>query len=318
MMKHNDSYSLSSSLSIATVLLLGSGSLNAEFSLNFSPNDNITSNISNVHCTSGGGDGVVPGSGGWGGGWGGGGGFPYFGCGGGYFIQEVVRDPELGSYYHVILGEPDKDEFSMEFYLSGDYNSDSGGDWYNANNPLGDRLSVTGNGTGNPKRIYMHVINNDAGGGFSQELIKAQQSQKPLITQSIVSDTMTAKTVIDMTNSNYDQDHITGIFENTIVFSGADQGTGDFDMAIDVQKSTVTAGRYTYNSGFSSRWGSSYGSGGEGSYSYVDGGFELDSVDWESYCIDKQNPDHNCNFNRSFMGGSWGMGGGGGDGGWGW
>lgn len=290
----------------AVILVVCSPALNAEFTLNFSPNPNIVSNIANVHCTSGGGDGTQPG----GGGWGGGGGFRYYGCGSGYFIQEVVRDRTLGDYYHVIVGDPRVDDFALEFYQSGNYNAASGGNWNNAHDPLGDSLSVTGNGTGQPRRTYMRMINNDT--GFNQEFIKSSQTQKPKIIQNIADGPMNQTFAIDMTNSNYNQANIVGTVINKLIFTGADAPKmGEFDMATDAQNPTFNAGRYTYVAG----------SGPEGSvgrYNYSFGDFDVYEVDWPEFCDPIQNPDHRCDFNRGGGGwssGGWGGGGGGGGGG---
>lgn len=286
----------------------------AEFELNFLPNSRITSNIANVHCTTGSGDGVVPGgSGGWGGGGGGGGGFQYYGCGSDYFIQEVVRDPELGSYYHLILGDPTTDDFAMEFYLAGDYNSDSGGNWHNAHDPLGDSQSVTGNGSGNPKRIYMKMINND-GPGFNQEFLKSRQAEKPVITQNIVDGPMRQDFTADMSNSSYDQSNITGDIVNTLFFDDSPLSPGSmggFDMASGVDKGFVTAGRYRYSNGGSgggSGWGGDGSRDAGGHYTYEHGGFDVYAVDWLAYCIPEQNTDRFCEYGRG--GSGWG--------GWGW
>lgn len=270
----------------------------AEFELNFEPD---TSNY---------------GDGGRGGSWGGG------GRGGGewweFWDEEIVQEMvfENGQeYYHVIIKDPYQD-FAMDFYIqtasgngfypdrstgpaSASY-GDGGPNLARFENPY---LSASGNGTGTPDRIYMRQIFND--GTIQQDFNKATLSQKPIITQSIVSDGYRDEVVINMDNSNYSQMDRPGSIDIHAVVTDLDFpfGEGDFLLSRDGQQVNVTAGQFTYEDGSGDRWEPG---GSNGTYTYADGDFDVYDVDWLSFCESDQNPQHHCNFdgsNRSSRGG---------------
>lgn len=260
-------------------VLLSSLGVQAEFSLNFQPNPNVVSSWANVSCE--------------GGGMGGG------GCST-PFLQELVDDNGT-QYYHVIVGDVNSD-FVLEFYIrnggccwwsggmggGGTPYSSSGGDAGNANEPLA-APSISGNGTGNPTRVYMRQIIQD--GQVRQEFLKTQEAIKPRITQTIDNSASRLAFELDMSNGDYASFSTPAQFVNTMTL-GLTDGSGDFDMATDASQSNITAGQFTYTAGG--------GHGGSaGGYSYIDGGFDVYGIDWLSYCDPSQNPDHLCEFSAN-------------------
>lgn len=286
-----------------------------EFALNFLPNPNVVASIANQSCNAGAGGGMMGG-----GVMGGGGGMMGFGpgCGSGYFLQQVVTE-NATQYYHVIVGTP-ADGFALEYYMatggccwfSGGGGMGGGGDapfsssfgdttnrGFNAFTPLSNDPAA-GNGTGNPSRVYMRQITNDA--NMTQEFLKARQVNKPRITQNINGGTAMSSTFnLDMSNGTYTA------FSNPTSFSNITTvaGVGSFNAAT-IPTAKSNAGRFRYTPGASF-------SGSFGTYNYEGGNFNVYGVNWLSYCGASQNPDHQCVFNTGggMMGGMMGGGGGG-------
>jgi len=278
----------------------------AEFSLNFSTGSNVVGSIANQGCNAGGG------------GMGGGMGMLGPGCGEDYFLQEIVNENGI-EYYHVILFDQTED-FAIEYYMrtggccwfsgggmmgGGDapYSSSYGNiddRLANAWQPLSEAAN-SGNGTGNPARIYMRQINNDS--QMNQEFIKQFEDRKPRIIQDINADGTQLVFDLDMSNGDYTGFTSPSQFINT--FTSSDPFVTDFDMNIDAPQSSVSAGRFIYNTGPNDG-----GSSGSFTYESADG-IDVYNIDWLSYCDPSQNADNNCNFNG---GGGGGMGGGGGGG----
>ena len=282
----------------------------AEFELNFQPNPNIVDSWANATC-----DGTGPGGGGMGGGMMGFG--P--GCGSDVFRQELVEDNGV-QYYHVIVGDPDVDDFAMEFYMrtggccwwEGGMGGMGGGDapFSSSDGDLTDRLAnaweplappeISGNATGNPGRVYMIQINRDS--QMEQVFFKPFEANKPQITQIIDDGQARSFFDLDMTNGDYNSPTDPASLINTFeIIDGSDPaGFATFDMSVDGQDVFTSAGRFSYTPGA--------GAGGSsGTYTYEDGGFAVEDVDWLSYCHPAQNPDHQC----VFAPGGGGMGGGG-------
>ncbi len=289
----------------------------AEFALNFQSNPNVVGSIANWGC----------GGGGSGGGGMGGGGMGMFGpgCGSGYFLQEVVEDAGL-LYYHVILGDPAVDDFAIEFYIRageccwfGSGGGGRGGGGMGGGGPApysssyGDtsdllasawlplaEVDLVGNGTGNPNRVYMRQINNDA--EMTQEFTKSIETNKPRITQVIEDSVMTSTFDLNMSNGDHDAYSAPVSFTNDTSIAGI----GSFNATTDgdAPNAQISAGRYIYTADnpLGTPHGDSYGT-----YTYEDGDFDVYNVDWLSYCDPTQNPDLQCNFVR----GGRGMGGGG-------
>ncbi len=283
----------------------------AEFALNFQPNPNVVPSIANWGCSGNGGGGGMMG-----------GGMNMFGpgCGSDYFLQELVEDNGV-QYYHVILGDPSVDDFALEFYMrTGDccwWGSGGGGmggggmgmggpaPYSSSYGDITDRLAsawtplagpdLVGNGTGNPNRIYMRQINNDA--QMQQEFIKDRETQKPRILQIIRDGSLTSTFDLDMRNGGHNiyTDPISFINDTTI------SGISSFDAAA-VPTAQINAGRYIYTADnpAGTPFGDAYGT-----YTYEDGNFDVYGIDWLSYCIPEQNPDLQCSFSTGggMMGG---------------
>lgn len=290
--------------------------VNAEFSLNFQPNPNVVNTWANWSCNAGGG------------GVGMGGGMGMFGpgCGSDYFLQEVVNDNGT-YYYHVILGDPNQDDFALEFYMrTGDGCWWCGGGmggggmggggrapapYSSSYGDTSDRLAgawlplagadLVGNGTGNPNRVYIRQINNDA--QMTQEFIKDIEANKPRILQVIEDGSLTSTFDLDMRNGDHFSfsDPINFINETLIA------GVSRFDANADAPNAKINAGRYIYTA--DNLAGTLHGEA-YGSYTYDDGGFDVHSVDWLSYCVPELNPDLQCDFRRGGGMGGGGMGGG--------
>ncbi len=155
----------------------------------------------------------------------------------------------------------------------------------NARQPLSEATN-SGNGTGNPGRVYMRQINSDE--QMYQEFIKASEAMKPRIVQSISDGSTQLNFDLDMSNSDYNAFSMPAYFTNTLMLNEPG-GIGDFDMETDALQSNISAGQFTYTEG-------SGDGGSAGDYSYIEGGFDPYSIDWLSYCDPGQNLDHNCNF----------------------
>ncbi len=208
-------------------------------------------------------------------------------------LPELVTDPDTGLiYYHLIVGS-EADGFIQETYIQAGYDPGiyqggtssavggagdaSGG---NGRDPLGSDLLFTANAQATPKRVLVRQIVSD--GEIHMEYLKDRYDRKALISQSISTSKINTDFSIDMRNSSYDDANTVGAIENVLSLSGTAQGA--FDMANDVQDSTVTGGRYTYTDG------PDYG-GARGSYDYIDGHYDHNNQNWEVYFdINQDNP----------------------------
>lgn len=242
------------------------------------------------------------------------------GCGRDYFLQEIISDNGT-QYYHVILGNAAQDNFALEYYMrtagccwwtgggmmggmggmgggmmGGDGDapySSSYGDvndlLFSALQPLSNNTAA-GNASGNPSRVYMRQINNDA--IMTQEFIKSKELNKPHITQTVKNGTaMTATFDLDMSNGNYNS------YGNPVKFTNITTvtGVGSYDAASSRQAKT-SAGHFTYSPGNSFN-------GSLGSYRYETDSVNTYGINWLSYCQSSQNPDHGCIFNNNGGGG---------------
>ncbi len=219
------------------------------------------------------------------------------------FLQERITGSDGQTYYHVIVGLP-TDKFSQETFIRAGgtvwapsfvsaVGSSSGGSFtfqgsgprstvFNNQRPLDADENISGNSTGNPKRVEMRQVNND--GEFFQEFVKESVlvstvggvnvfNNKPRITQTLNNADISATFVADMRNLNYD-DINTGVpITNTIVFA---DGAGNFDMALDGQLVNVTAGKYRWVPGTGPDQSS-------GTYQYLEGGYDPYLENWQSY-----------------------------------
>lgn len=311
---------------IAPLLMYGVKSSHAEFGLNFQPQTGtaVVASVANIDCFSGTGGGMM-GMG---------------GCGGDPtpFLQQVVQDAAGNQYYHVIVGDPARGStFAQEIYIRtavsgtacwfGCTNarvggmmgggggmmgmgngpaplSSSAGSAQNEFNPLSATETISGNGTGNPTRVHMRQINNEA--GFTQEFLKARDAFKPKITQNLTATGVVSTFSVDMSSIGYSTNNAAVPIVNTLTLTapGIPAGSGNFDIEKFTATRKVEAGKYIYTAGT--------GDGGSfGTYTYVAGRFDVYGLDWLAFCDPAQNPVSGCaNFGRGGMMGG-GMGGGG-------
>lgn len=234
------------------------------------------------------------------------------------FLQEVIT---LGGadYYHVVVGDT-ASAFGLEFYLrtapgavcwfgcasarAGGMNgmpgmggggvsplSSSSGSATNDSAPL----SSTNSGTGRPDAVAIRQVNRTA--EITQEFMKASETNKPRISQSLVSANVTLNFAIDMSAINYTTSAagavtLTQAINEPIPAPGNNPTTRsplpsaiNFNIANAGPGSSVniTGGRYTYSPGS--------GDGGSlGVYSYFADSFNVYSINWASYCDATQNP----------------------------
>lgn len=185
--------------------------------------------------------------------------------------------------------------------------SSSSGTAANENNPLSTNPAISGNGTGNPARVYMRMINNEP--GFTDEFIKAREANKPKITQTITAPDLASTFSLDMSTLGYTGPQNTpgAIVNRQIVTSpGIPADSANFNIADFATTRNVTGGRYTYTPGT--------GDGGSaGTYRYIDATPPPPTaIDWPSFCDPAQNTASRCvTFGRQGMMGGGGMGGGG-------
>jgi hypothetical protein len=224
---------------------------------------------------------------------------------------ELVVDPDTGiSYWHYVMGDP-ASGFAQEVYIQASATttcsqnnracSASAGSTADAINfnILGNNSTLTGNGTGNPNRVIVRQI---IGGtwdantqtwtcdtSFCSEFIKSAYADKPKITQGINDTDFTSKFVIDMSGialSNNTTD-LTLVDQNSAttgasminaqtVKDSAGNVVATFDQAKDAQTSYINGGKYTYTNG-----NGALGAGG--TYHYVDGGYNLSTVDYTPF-----------------------------------
>lgn len=228
-----------------------------------------------------------------------------FSCGDGlYFMQEIVDDGN-DKYYHVIIGDPVADDFAQEFYIR-----TAGCCWFTAKGPAGNPrfgeaplsasygdtgkllssalfplapVTLSGNGSGNPSRIYMKQINQD--GEMYLEFTKAFQSKKPSITQVINDNEMVSDFKIDNSNADYNQSITAKEYKNTLTLfenNGDPLAVGSYDIAAHAPDQVITGGLYTYVEGPEV-------AGSFGMYFYEEAEYDPVYINWFAYC----NPDEN-------------------------
>lgn len=215
------------------------------------------------------------------------------------FLQEIVRGPDGNNYFHVIVGLPTSG-FAQETYIRangaswpaqpGVQGSSSGGNLsfqgfggsgtiFNNQRPLDPDEAISGNATGNPTRVIMRQINNDA--EFSQDFLKDTLTNKPRIIQSLSNADINMQFIADMRSLSMTDMANAVPITNTLSLAGV---SDSFDMARDAQAghSQVTAGQY--------RW--LPGSGPDqsvGSYQYGQGGYDPYLENWRAFRDPAQN-----------------------------
>ncbi len=213
------------------------------------------------------------------------------------FLQEVVSDA-TGTYYHTIVGDPTKG-FAQETYTrigrvvwqNGQPNSSSSGSagisngGWQAGTTGGAPLAssaISGSGGGNPERVQIRQLVNSP--DMTQEFLKSTFLFKPKITQTVTTSDMVSFFEADMSAIRYSGAGAMttdAAVTNTVTMSGA-SGAGNFDMAVNKQNSMVTAGKYSWAVGTSD-------GGSNGVYTYANGVFDVNAVDWKAY----YNPSNN-------------------------
>lgn len=232
-----------------------------------------------------------------------------FSCGDGfYFMQEIVSDG-TNQYYHVIVGDPIQDAFAQEFFIR-----TAGCCWFTAkgpaNNPMfgaaplsaswGDTgkllssalfplapVTLSGNGSGNPSRIYMKQINQDT--EMYLEFNKAFETKKPTIIQVTQDANFKSDFKLDNSNAGYSEMIAAKEFKNTLTVydNGKEFSVGGFDAANNAQKPVVTGGMYTYLEGPTM-------DGSFGMYFYEEAEYDPVYINWLSYCDPAENSFRGC------------------------
>ena len=219
----------------------------------------------------------------------GGGFFGFGGFGGGWgnadektsFLQENVA----GSYIHQIIGTPEEG-FVQEVYIQATrrlaitFRNPTASGNTGMNNPFG-----PGNASANPEKVIMRQLVFDS--ESRNEFLKDVWLAKPVITSTVTDGGIESSITIDMNEISYQDDTTAAPITSTLIFTEAlldlENRPADFNMATDVQDSTITAGRYTYSEGSGSL-------GSQGTYSYIGGnGFNKDDINWASFCDTSQN-----------------------------
>ncbi|NOY71818.1 MAG: hypothetical protein GXP14_05485 [Gammaproteobacteria bacterium] len=244
------------------------------------------------------------------------------------FLQEKVEINGV-SYYHLVIGS-EEEGFVQEIYMQmGGTNwrtlpgvqrqtSFSGGRACLAGNrasfdervacnadnngadPLSNNSILTGNGTGDPGKMVMRQFIRDDTSGFTQEFLKDQLANKPIISQDIATGRINLKFVMDMSNSDYDTDSIAGVMTNQLVINDPDipENQGNFDFATDQgEGANVSGGRYKFVRSFVSDEfitglgeTNGYVDFPTSTYTYYDGQIDpVMDIDWEAIKDPNQN-----------------------------
>ncbi len=281
-------------------LVFGSTSAVAEYALNFTPliaNPTQSQSVANIGCK----DGVSTV---------GGHHRTEFSCGDGiYFMQEVITEGN-NTYYHVIIGDPVDDAFSQEFYIRG-----AGCCWFTEKGPAwnpmygeaplsasyGDTgkllssaffplapVTLSGNGSGNPNRVYMKQINQD--NEMYLEFEKSFEDKKPRITQVIDDGEVVSEFILDNSNAGYSESIAAGEYKNTLTLLTPEKtplAVGGYDIAKEAPDQVVTGGLYTYVDGPEPE-------GAFGMYFYVEAEYDPVYIDWLAYCNPEENTFRGC------------------------
>ncbi|MFQ5470559.1 MAG: hypothetical protein ACE5EH_09670 [Gammaproteobacteria bacterium] len=174
----------------------------------------------------------------------------------------------------------------------------------NGYDPLG-HYRLTGSGSNDPSKTVMRMIL-DYGDGMTMEVSKPLLSNKPKITQTVVDGDLRSEFIADMRGLSYSRKGTAAPLVNNQVIDDPAlpaQGIADFDMNM-VDKSKVTAGRFTFTAG--QGWGVDNGAGWEattgstgwrepnsafdyGVYDYGEDSFDVLNTDWASFFSYSQN-----------------------------
>jgi len=213
-------------------------------------------------------------------------------------------------YNQIIIGTPSTG-FSYEFLMphsgiaspgnnSVGINPDSGGNEginitlnanaSNMNDPFGiaGGVAISGNGTGVPTRMLMHMQIDD--GQMKQVVLKDQFDKKPMITTTVVEGDFKMLFATDMRDLSYSNEVAAAPVINQVSITDPllpTTGAGDFDMSM-VERSHVSAGQFIYVEGAGWNSPAAYSASGAtytpGTYIYLDGGgFDNLNTNWASY-----------------------------------
>ena len=230
---------------------------------------------------------------------------------------ESVIDPDNGfRYWHYVVDDP-ATGFAQDVYIRSTgatscsqhtICSASGGTTAlgTSVNVLGANSAInSGNGTGNPNHVLIREV---LGGtwdatsstwtcdtGYCDEFIKDSYTNKPKITQGINDADFSSKFIIDMSGVALSDnstpltitDNSTGATGASLtnvqtVFDASTSSSAVFDLANDGQQVNVSGGQYTYTTGTGVL-------GANGTYVYVDGGFDPKALDYTPFRDPSQN-----------------------------
>jgi len=197
----------------------------------------------------------------------------------------------------------------------------------NAEDPLGASVDpasgfksydLSGTGTTDPTRVALRMLVSDA--EVSVEVLKPITGRKPMISQTTNDSEISGLFIADMRGLSYSDSTRTAPIVNRLALNSPTlpaDGIGDFDMS-QVQRSYVSAGRFTYQPGQGWLTRTPDGLGGyiytanptgwdtdnsvfdEGSYTYTNGnvGFNLEGVKWQNFFDQSQNASYCSTGNR--------------------
>ena len=230
---------------------------------------------------------------------------------------ESLIDPSNGiRYWHYVVDDP-ATGFAQDVYIRSTGASScaqsticsaSGGTTAlgTSVNVLGANSAInSGNGTGNPNHVLIREV---LGGtwdatsstwtcdtGYCDEFIKDSYTNKPKITQGINDADFSSKFIIDMSGVALSDnstpltitDNSTGATGASLtnvqtVFDASTSSSAVFDLANDGQQVNVSGGQYTYTTGTGVL-------GANGTYVYVDGGFDPKALDYTPFRDPSQN-----------------------------
>ncbi len=196
------------------------------------------------------------------------------------FIYESVNIGGI-DYVHLVVGDP-ADGFAQEIYIEGTTSGTGTTGAAHGISVASAPLTGPAQATGNPKKVIMRQILNDA--VVSIEFLKDNLAGKPLITQALTTTAIASSFSIDMRAIPYTDISTTAPIINTQTLLAPSLEMADFDINTDSVDSTYTGGQYTYTDGAGNL-------GSEGIYTYPGGNdYDVNAIDWCSYWDSTQNP----------------------------
>lgn len=194
------------------------------------------------------------------------------------FLYETVN---LGGidYVHLVVGDP-SDGFSQDVYIEGFVSNFSTSTAAHGASQVDAPIGGAGQASAHPSKVTVYQIVSD--GDIDMTFLKDTLNTKPLITQDLNTADLSAQFSMDMRAVSY-ADSATAIgMTNTLSIVAAGMELLDFDAVADAEDSLISGGQYIYTEGLGEL-------GSEGGYTYVDGGFDVGTVDWCSFWDADQN-----------------------------